>query len=238
MSTVRMKTDVKLPKKVKIGPINYNVAFPHVYEENDDAIGTHEGWMGRLRVGVIENNSFCAPEKIIETFMHEMLHGVDFVFCGFVLPEGVIDVLARGLLDAIISNKLIIKNVPQKMPKSLKIGPYRYKVLYPHNFDEASVDTNIMIDNSKLKIYISKTNYTNREYHDDYVRLNFMFGLLTIIRHNYMYENNVSDNGNGNDQYSVLEKYERIFSLGLCQVFCDNNIEGYIFDGFKCKRNS
>ena len=83
---------MKIPKKVKISGLIYDVVF----EERESDLGCVQ--YENLKIIL---DSSAGPEKQAQTFLHEILH-----ICNGALEEAVINPMAQVLFAALKDNKL------------------------------------------------------------------------------------------------------------------------------------
>jgi hypothetical protein len=98
---------MKLPKTIRVGAHEYEVTYPHRFQEVDGYLGLHDGNIRRIMIAEVDwcGNERKAPD-IMKTFIHEILHAVDNVYLkGRIGEEGdeekIIDSLAEGLLQVL-----------------------------------------------------------------------------------------------------------------------------------------
>lgn len=102
-----------IPKRLKVGGRDYRVMYPHTFADSSQILfGQHDA-SGQL-IKLSGKNSFGEdrhPQAIEQTFLHEVLHAIDAVYCAAHIGqhndgEDIIDQLAEGLLQVIRDNKL------------------------------------------------------------------------------------------------------------------------------------
>lgn len=104
---------VKFPDYVQLGGHKYKIRYPYSFKERNDICGQQDPTMCefRLRDEDAGGNKRTAS-NIIQTFFHELLHGIDDVFCrsaihdmGAKTSESVIDALADGLTQVFMDGR-------------------------------------------------------------------------------------------------------------------------------------
>lgn len=104
---------MKLPKTLKIGGRKYKVIYPyHFRDTTTTTLGLHDPSGSIIRISDIdEHGNVRSDFSILHTFLHELIHAVDFVYNNNCITlaetgEGAIDQLAEGLLQVLRDNKL------------------------------------------------------------------------------------------------------------------------------------
>jgi hypothetical protein len=106
-------TEMKLPETIKVGAHEYEVVFPHRFQEVDGYLGLHDSNIRRIMIAEVD---WCGndrkPTDVYKTFIHEILHAVDNVYLkGRIGEEGdeekIIDSLAEGLLQVLLDCNLL-----------------------------------------------------------------------------------------------------------------------------------
>uniref|UniRef100_A0A6M3K0G5 WLM domain-containing protein n=1 Tax=viral metagenome TaxID=1070528 RepID=A0A6M3K0G5_9ZZZZ len=98
-----------IPEKVKIGGHQYTIFFPYLFRERDNLYGQHDHAQKEIRItGVDTCGAERAKSGIIVTFIHEVLHGIDFnsghqIF-NSELGERALEAMAEGIYQVLIDN--------------------------------------------------------------------------------------------------------------------------------------
>ena len=103
------KLKVHLPKKLKIGVHNYNILFPHTFEEREDCKGLHDSAQHRIWIA-----GKCDQHSAWVTLFHEVLHAVDEIAGHNHLAQleentstqHYVDALAEGIYQFLVDNDL------------------------------------------------------------------------------------------------------------------------------------
>ena len=106
-------TKLKLPKTIKVGAHEYEVVYPHRFQEVDGYLGLHDSNIRRIMIAEVDwcGNTRKATD-IYKTLLHEILHAIDNVYLkGRIGEEGdeekIIDSLADGLLQVLLDCGLL-----------------------------------------------------------------------------------------------------------------------------------
>jgi len=98
---------MKIPKTIKIGGHTVKIVYPYVFTERGDLTGQFDKPMSEIRIAKITNDVERSESEIAVTFLHEILHGVDYVTGQRVFDgpdgeskiEGISEVLFQVLRD-------------------------------------------------------------------------------------------------------------------------------------------
>jgi len=207
-----------MPKTVKIGGLVYKVVYPYVFPDDGDALGIHCFSEGTLKITDIYRDKKRVNFSIHQTLLHEITHGIDFVYCGdSIESDADIDRLAAGWYDVLTENDLKLKKLGF-FPKNVKVGGYKYTVEYPYKVVDSRHTYMVSFESGLIKIYGNKPVSPYAEKHA------FISALLYIIRHHFSIDEPFN-NGNGDSTlFSSL-------ASGFHQVLIDNDIERIIKSG-------
>lgn len=99
---------VKLPDKVKIGGHWYKVLFPYKFVERIDINGLTDHDTVEIKISEGDGISQkLAESKIMETFFHEIIHAIDYIYNANSLDEPTVKRLAQGLYQFLTDNGLL-----------------------------------------------------------------------------------------------------------------------------------
>jgi len=72
---------MKLPETIKVCGLTYRIEFPYHFKERGDICGQHDGQMQVIRIDDLDSydHSLRPDSSILVTFIHELLHAVDYV---------------------------------------------------------------------------------------------------------------------------------------------------------------
>lgn len=89
---------MKIPEKVKVGPLDYSVEIvPGTFLNGTTAVdGTHNCMDTVIKVANVGNEDYKNT-----VFMHELLHAIDYVYCGDIFSENQIEQLSKGIYQVI-----------------------------------------------------------------------------------------------------------------------------------------
>ena len=204
----------KLPKKLKVGCMTYTVEFPHMFEYDSTMLGLHEGPWALLRVADATTDLPRSSQRIVGTFVHEVLHTIDFVYLGGRLCEKTIEVLTTAWIQILRDNELYFRE--GEIPKEVRVGGFVYTVKYPYIFDDSPDFISSAVNHLSLEIYLGHR-CDDRDFDATFVKFNMISMILSAIINVYEIDNFIEGNGNGDSIKS--------FAGGLYQVFRDNKID-------------
>lgn len=101
-----------LPKKIKIGVHYYDVIFPYHFKEDNGYFGQIDYALLEIRISDKDTNGNLRPiSKVLETFWHEIEHGIDYEYNNDKIAEkfgdDTIKTLARARMQILYDNFLI-----------------------------------------------------------------------------------------------------------------------------------
>ena len=147
--------NLRLPKKVNVGGVAYKIVYPYDFVDDRSLLGLCE-WLEDTIL--LSGNMAGKPidkQTVIHTFIHELLHAIDFVYFGgeFVTEESdnyLIDTLAMGLLQVFRDNAIDLNSVT--MPEYIRIGGFDFKIIYPYDFLTEGTLISTKVVNPSIKI--------------------------------------------------------------------------------------
>jgi hypothetical protein len=92
-----MKYEVTIPKKLKIGGFDYSIEMNDRY--NQELRSNHNQGECSHTIKRITIISELSPQQMNETFLHELVHAVDGVYCNYKLTEDEVAQLGNGFLQ-------------------------------------------------------------------------------------------------------------------------------------------
>lgn len=202
-----------IPKEVKIGGSKYKVKLINTFiEQSKNLLGLSCVPQKEIIISKVFNDNIRDIRKIHESFLHECLHMVEFEW-NLDIDHPVLTQLSVGLYQVLVDNDLqFYKNT---VIKSIKVGGFRYKVIYPYTF----VDTGITVqafnpDSDSLEVKVTDIDYTGSKCSVEYVK-QVLFGCI-------MYLINLTYNGEhwGDIEDNDLYTYSR----GIYQLIKDNKL--------------
>jgi len=208
---------VKFPKTVKVGGLVYTIMFPHIFIDQPTYVGLHNGFSSAIRIADVYQGHRRENQIIVETYMHELLHAIDFVYCGDSIEEDTIAVYARAWLQILQDNELYLYS--DKLPKKVKIGCFIYKVKYPHSSVESSKSIVSSTSNDRLVISIDNSDGSEK-FHSRFVKVALLHGISSGISCVYF------NNSNSTEEADEITKIRKTsFSHGIYQVITDNKVD-------------
>ena len=103
---------MKIPKKIKVAGKTYKVIYPYVFQERTDNLGQSNHIQQKILIANFDKSGDkLADETVDETFMHEILHCVDWAYMDSQLREKIgedgLACVANGLYQALKDNNLL-----------------------------------------------------------------------------------------------------------------------------------
>lgn len=96
-----------LPKKLKIGGKIYAIDFPYKFIERNDLNGQCDSALDILRIGADDGNGHTRSNaSVIITFIHEILHAIDYDTGHFVFRdnESAIEGFSHSIYQVLVDN--------------------------------------------------------------------------------------------------------------------------------------
>ena len=196
------KSILKLPETLKIGPINYKILHPYKWAD-DYARGMTHLTKGFIKISNKDGPFDQAMQRIMETFLHEIVHAIDAVFLGSVLEEDDVLIIGNSLLQVICDNN--INFFANAIPKKVKVGAFDYTVLYPYEYQD-----NLNLDASHDDVGL--TLRLGEQENKDVVKLYFLLLIIQAAFSTYCIKKEIIDN----------RELCFTFTTGLLSVFRDN----------------
>ncbi len=100
---------MKIPNQVKVGGKHYQISYPYLFAEREDRLGQTNNHTNKIFIADQSGNKPIAIENIEETFFHEIIHAIDWVYNGGQLEEEVVSRLSEGLYQVLSDNNLLSK---------------------------------------------------------------------------------------------------------------------------------
>jgi hypothetical protein len=104
---------MKMPKTLRVGGRTYRVIYPHSFDDMPKPLlGLCDNSKQVIRVsGRDSSGGTLCDEATLQTFLHEVLHAIDYVYGGAQVnrlenSEEIIDALAEGIMQVFRDNKL------------------------------------------------------------------------------------------------------------------------------------
>jgi hypothetical protein len=209
-------TTIKLPKKVKVGHLDYTILFPYDFAFSDAKMctGLHTPFNCTIKITDKFNNSTRCNLKVLETFIHEVLHAIDHVYINCVFSEEDITRLGNCFTEFLIDNdEFDLKQ--DYIPDELQLGAFVYKVEYP--FADADFhDMTYLGDNSACIFYL-QGEYSGCSIDINLIKEHLVFLVLNSFSNMYCV-------GNGEVSDDDLDQVLSMMARGIVQVFRDNDL--------------
>ena len=171
----------KLPKKIDICGVEHEVLFPYEFLDKD-YLGLYERYQLRIKVSGKYYGVDRPWLRIIETFIHEILHGIDFIMCDGKFNHDVINSLSYGWMSVLSKNNLFGAGIPKKV----HINGFVYDVKYPFVFpDDDTILSQVV--NHLLVIRIAG-NDSVEKFHVEFVRQHLIQRITNAIIFNYLHK--------------------------------------------------
>lgn len=98
-----------IPKKIKIASHIFKVLCPYKFQERDDIFGRIDLATNTIYITTDSNGSPCSVTHTAATFFHELIHGLDRLYCSNNIgeegdKEDLIEGLSQGLAQVLADN--------------------------------------------------------------------------------------------------------------------------------------
>ena len=100
---------MKIPKTLKIGGHIYKIIFPYEFKERYDRDADCDRDLNLIRISKTVGSDKRSESSIIVTFIHEVLHAIDFVSGHkiFIDNEKALEGISEGIYQVLVDNKLL-----------------------------------------------------------------------------------------------------------------------------------
>ena len=95
--------------KLKVAGHYYKILYPYTFQDNEDMIGQHNPVTKIIKLSNRYKGEQCPKESIKEAFLHETLHGIDYIYNGNKCDEATIDHFSEGLYQVLTDNPAFTK---------------------------------------------------------------------------------------------------------------------------------
>jgi len=94
-------------KPIEIGGFNFKVIYPYIFTERYDLCAQIDRTYEEMRIARKDENGspFC-QHKLEESIIHEILHGIDFIYNNDSLTEKQVECLSMGLHQVLQKNNI------------------------------------------------------------------------------------------------------------------------------------
>jgi len=205
---------IKFPKTVRIGGIVYDIELKDLDRNITKTEGLCKNPMAKI---VINRNN--GDQSLLEIFIHELLHAIDFVYCGDIQNECVTEKFTNAFFQVIRDNVDLFNF---DIPDEVRISGFKYNVLYPTNFEDVIFNKNsqessvVYIDDNEQVIALSNK-ILGYDLSPDIISTNLIYAVILGILERY----SISE-----EEFNT-ELYLTQFSNGIYQVFGDLNIKEF-----------
>ena len=145
---------VEFPKTVRVGCFDYDVIFPYKFVEADDRTAQHSYYDLDIRIAG-EYKKKRNDDKLIVSFLHELIHAIDYSYSFLMFEEEHVNALAN-LIFQFLRENLTEDKWEVKKGSSLNILGHKFKIEYGIEFEELD-DFVSRVDHDECIIYVSKT---------------------------------------------------------------------------------
>jgi len=190
-------------KKIKIGGHVVDIHSFDNFGSLSDEIGLCSPAKNSIKISRSYIGNKLHEQTILESLLHEVLHFIDYVYCGYVLEEVVIKNLAKYLLY--IFNKNNIFNFPD----TIDFMGYEYEINYDFSFTETTKPIAIDVNRITQTITMGPDMVDGEFNCDGYKVTRLILGVLNVINGEYIEDDDLTDNVS-------------TFAQGLYQVLIDN----------------
>jgi len=217
-------SDYGIPKTVKVGAFVYKVIFPYAFDEDSNYLGLHQcdDLIIKLGIGSPAHQSFIIPpQKVHESFLHEVFHAVDNFYSGGMMEESEIDLMAVAWHSVLQENNIFVRKNVETIPKKVKIINILYDVEL-HKFSD--IESRAQSSNNVCKMQLPMQEKGEDKQHP-LVKKCTLINLINFII------DTTFDMRFLKHENELLEDLFCSFSNGIFQVLRDNDIEGMVKRG-------
>ena len=190
-------------KNIKIGGHKVKIEMFDSFGSISDEIGLCIPSSNTIKISKSFNGDAIHNDVICESILHEVLHFIDYVYCGYNLEEETIRSLGKFLYHVFNNSDIL------NFTKTVDILGFKYKIKYNCRFDETV--KKIAVDANRITQVISVIGKesVNGEICDEYIITRLLVGILGAINAEYIDSEELSDR---------LDS----FAQGVYQVLVDN----------------
>ncbi|MEA1876962.1 MAG: hypothetical protein U9N86_08855 [Bacteroidota bacterium] len=184
---------------IKIGGHKVDVRLYDQFDSCVDNVGTCIPMSNLINVVKRYDSDKLHAQCSIETLLHEVLHFIDFVYCGYVFEEEVIKSVSKYLFQIFNDNDLF------NFPDEVKLVGFDYWVRYGHEFAGDINKTYVDVNQISQTISVGSKDTMC----DDYVQTGLLIGILIMLNNDFV-------------DSDVFRDGIHTFAQGLFQVMKDN----------------
>ena len=94
-------------KPIEIGGFDFKVIYPYIFKERSDLCAQMDKTDEEIRIArKDESDSPYCQHKLEESIIHEILHGIDYIYNNDSLTEKQIECLSMGLHQVLQKNNI------------------------------------------------------------------------------------------------------------------------------------
>jgi hypothetical protein len=200
-----------LPTSIKIAGVNHEVEYCKNFSVGSSSVGFYIVAQRKIKILTESRGEKRSIQRIQETLLHEILHGVDALYCGGDIVEGkdIIERLSAGWYTFLSNTDLKLTTL--ELPKRLKINSGNFEILCPYTFSDEVKSPNSVIDYEAGLIYLEDSD-SEGIFNPSYLKSELLCGINYILMKEY-----------GIDDEHLTE-VEQPFTNGLYQVLVENNL--------------
>lgn len=200
-----------VPSTVKVGGLTYKIQMKDLNRDVARTAGNCKDACGSIVIN--KNNDF---QIVVNTIIHELVHAIDFVYCGCSMSENTVEILSNSIYQVIVDNDDFLNG---NIPDYLNICGFKYKIEFPDDFQDLFCeDDNEFVlaycDIENIKIYLSEK-IVGLDLSKDIIVSNLVYAVMNAIIDRY----------NIKKEDFNSEIYLSQFCFGLQQVFSEINIK-------------
>lgn len=205
-----MNIKSKIPKKIRVGGIDYTITLKNKFLDDDEHWGICKNDLAEIVLVTDNNGEKIAGCTLLSNLFHEICHAIDRVYCGQTMSEANIEKISTFWFQVLSDNYFFIKK--PDFPDKIRIFGMGYNVITNYKFDcvNSKPDVGLMV--ATLEIRCSG---------DDVCKEVLKRDLITCITKHLV------DNGLFSDEEKEEFKIES-FCSGLYQVLKDTNLNNLI----------
>jgi hypothetical protein len=211
------------PESIKIGGINHKVEYSNKFSIGSTSVGFYYTSQHKIKILKSYSDINLSIQRIHETLLHEIIHGIDHIYCGSSIDEenNIVERLSVAFYSVLSTIDLYLKN--NNFPKSIFINGINYKIICPYTFEDSINELNSAVNYESSEIYLSNCN-SEGIYSPSFIKTEFLWCLLYIIIKDYAIEDD------------SIKSVDQSFANGLYQVIVDNDLNRLFLEGNKNRK--
>jgi hypothetical protein len=207
-----------LPKSIKIGGSIYSVEYCESFSIGSSNVGLFVNAQSKIKILTHFMGKKRTIQRLHETLLHEIMHGIDHIYCSESITEGkdIVERLSSGWYALLSNNDFKLRTM--SLPKTVRLNNILYDIICPYQFNDDIKSPHSVVDYEACKLYI-----TNKDEEGVYSPAFFKTELLWCL--NYLIEKEFCLEDDS------LKNTDLSFSNGLYQVLVENNLDLIFFEG-------